>query len=131
MFDQIQLNLENYIQLIGLSLDFIGILAIVIGFAISIFLALRRLTNKRANNHNDFKLFRQSLARSILIGLEFLVAGDIIRTVAGDLTPTGVLTLGGIVLIRIVLGLTLEAEISGQLKWYNPFWRRKKSKKSD
>jgi uncharacterized membrane protein len=104
--------ITTYLQIIGEALDVIGVVVILIGFIISSVFALRHMFAQTLERHGLYKHYRQSLARSILIGLEFLVAGDLIRTVAGDLTLTGVVTLGGIVLIRIVLGYTLEAEIS-------------------
>lgn len=66
--------------------------------------------------------FRRTLGRSILAGLELLVAADIIRTVAVEPTMGSVLVLGVIVLIRTFLSLSLEVEIEG--KWP---WRRKPS----
>ena len=60
---------------------------------------------------------RQSLGRAILLGLEFLVAGDIIRTVAIAPTFTSVGVLGIIVLIRTFLSATLTVEIEGRWPW--------------
>jgi uncharacterized membrane protein len=66
-----------------------------------------------------FKEARQKLGRGILVGLEFLVAADIIHTVAVDLSfqTVGVLTL--IVLIRTFLSFTLEVELTGKWPWQN------------
>jgi uncharacterized membrane protein len=61
--------------------------------------------------------FRRTLGRSILTGLELLVAADIIRTVAVEPTLTNVLILGIIVLIRTFLSLSLEVEIEGKWPW--------------
>ena len=110
-----QEDIQSFIQSLGFALDAIGVLLIVAGFVLSsAVIAYRYLRQdpKHPKGHDLYRDYRQRLARSILIGLEFLLAGDIIRTVSGDLTLMGVTTLGGIVLIRIVLGLTLEAEIS-------------------
>lgn len=74
----------------------------------------------KEKGHVLFRDYRQNLARSILLGLEFLVAGDIIRTVAGDLTLMGVATLGGVVLIRIALGLALQSELEPKTKIQKP-----------
>lgn len=64
-----------------------------------------------------FDQVRQRLGRGVLLGLEFLVAADIVHTVAVDLTfeTVGVLTI--VVLIRTFLSFTLEVEISGCLPW--------------
>ncbi|PID33091.1 hypothetical protein CR969_02565 [Candidatus Saccharibacteria bacterium] len=108
-------------QIVGPTLDLIGIICILVGFVLASIKVIRQLIQpKREDGHSLFRYYRQSLARAILIGLEFLVAGDIIRTVAGDITLYNIATLGGIVVIRIVLGITLEAEIDPKKK----FWRR-------
>ena len=61
--------------------------------------------------------FRKTLGRSILTGLELLVAADIIRTVAIEPTLRSVLVLGLIVLIRTFLSFSLEVEINGKWPW--------------
>jgi len=61
--------------------------------------------------------FRRVLGRSILTGLELLVAADIIRTVAIEPTMESVLVLGLIVLIRTFLSFSLEVEIDGKWPW--------------
>ena len=62
-------------------------------------------------------LFRKNLGRSILTGLELLVAADIIRTVAVEPTLQSVLVLGLIVIIRTFLSMSLEVEIDGKWPW--------------
>jgi uncharacterized membrane protein len=64
-----------------------------------------------------YRQYRQQLGRSILLGLELLVAADIIRTVAVTPTLTSVAVLGGIVLIRTFLSFSLELEITGRWPW--------------
>ena len=61
--------------------------------------------------------FRVTLARSILLGLEFLVAADIIGTVAVEPTLDNLLVLGLIVIIRTILSFALQIEISGRPPW--------------
>ena len=61
--------------------------------------------------------FRRTLGRSILTGLELLVAADIIRTVSIEPTMENVLVLGLIVLIRTFLSMSLEVEINGRWPW--------------
>lgn len=72
----------------------------------------------RADGQRDIVSgFRGTLGRSILTGLELLVAADIIRTVAVDPTLESVLVLGLIVIIRTFLSFSLEVEIEGQWPW--------------
>ena len=61
--------------------------------------------------------FRSSLGRAILLGLEFLVAADIINTVAVEPTLVSVAVLAGIILIRTFLSFSLEVEIEGRWPW--------------
>ncbi len=61
--------------------------------------------------------YRQDVGRAILLGLEFLVAGDIISTVAVSPTFTSVGVLAGIVAIRTFLSFSLEVELEGRWPW--------------
>lgn len=61
--------------------------------------------------------FRSSLGRAILLGLEFLVAADIINTVAVAPTLQSIIVLAGIVIIRTFLSFSLEVEIEGRWPW--------------
>ena len=60
---------------------------------------------------------RRDLGRMILLGLEVLIIGDIIRTIVVEPTMANVVVLGGIVLIRIVLSMSLLVEIEGAWPW--------------
>ena len=66
-----------------------------------------------------YALLRQALGGTLLLGLEILVAADLVRTIAVAPTLNNVLTLGLIVLIRTFLSFSLEIEING-----TPPWRR-------
>lgn len=88
---------------------------------VSIPLALRghqpRNLPAGAESLSTYRLYRQLLGRSILLGLELLVAADIIRTVAVTQTFESVGVLAMIVLIRTFLSFSLELEIMGQWRW--------------
>jgi uncharacterized membrane protein len=64
-----------------------------------------------------YHAYRQDLGRAILLGLELLVAADIINTVAIDPTFSSIGVLAGIVVIRTFLSFSLEVEISGRWPW--------------
>ena len=66
---------------------------------------------------DTYRMFRSQLGRAILVGLELLVAADIIRTVAVTPTLESVGVLAGIVVIRTFLSWSLELEISGRWPW--------------
>ena len=74
---------------------------------------------KGAESETIFRQLRERLGRGILLGLEFLVAADIIHTVAVELTFTTVGVLAIIVLIRTFLSFTLEVELTGRWPWQN------------
>lgn len=95
----------------GTAVDAAGVAVIVAGVAWATFkLAFRR-------SDEPYRMYRQEIARAILLGLEFLIAGDIIRTVVVSPTIERVLSLTLIVLIRTVLSFTLEVEIEGRWPW--------------
>jgi uncharacterized membrane protein len=102
------------VELVGTVIDGVGVAIIGIGAVIAGGIALGRLFRKSTDT---YRLLREQLGRSILLGLEFLVAADIIRTVA--VTPNGqsVAVLAGIVAIRTFLSFSLELEITGRWPW--------------
>ena len=64
-----------------------------------------------------YERYRVVLGKTLLVGLELLVAADIIRTVALDLTLRNIALLGGLVLVRTFLGWTLTVEVEGHWPW--------------
>lgn len=109
-------DVANFASNTGEILDFIGILIIVGGLVIST-IALTYHFVRDTHKGRLYRAYRSNLARSILLGLEFLVAGDIIRTVAGELSFRSVLVLAIIVLIRTLLSLEFQVEIDGRWPW--------------
>ena len=87
---------------------------IVIGAAINTGTAAVRLAHHETRT---YRRYRQELGQTILLGLELLVAGDIIRTVAATPTLTSVGILGIIVVIRTFLSFSLEVELTGRWPW--------------
>lgn len=64
-----------------------------------------------------YTYIREEIARAILLGLEILIAVDIIKTMTTDLTLTSVLTLGLIIIIRTLLSVSFEWEIEKKFPW--------------
>lgn len=93
-----------------------GILVIAVGAFGTLLLFLYRFAAGHDRDQAVAKL-RSSLGRAILLGLEFLVAADIINTVAVEPTLRNVAVLAGIVAIRTFLSFSLEAEIEGRWPW--------------
>ena len=102
------------IETVGKTIDAVGVAVIAVGALISAAGAVPRLRNATGD---VYRVFRQQLGRSILLGLEFLVAADIIRTVAVTPEPKTVAVLAGIVLIRTFLSYSLQLEVTGYWPW--------------
>lgn len=110
------MTFEEVIDNVGRGVDAIGVAIVVLGsLAALVPYAVARVT--RSATLDSYRSVRRSLGRSILLGLEFLVAADIIRTVAVSPTLGSVAALGLIVLIRTFLSFALEVEIEGGLPW--------------
>jgi uncharacterized membrane protein len=105
---------KESVEGIGLVIDAAGVLVIVLGLLI----ATIRFAVIGLREETGYRRFRQDLGMGILLGLEFLVAADIIRTVAVVPTLQGVLVLGLIVLIRTFLSMALQIELDGRLPWH-------------
>jgi uncharacterized membrane protein len=105
---------QQVIEVVGTVIDAAGVVAIVVGAVVAGVLAVGRLLRREPEVYGRF---RRYLGRSILLGLELLVAADIIRTVAITPTLESVSVLGLIVIIRTFLSFSLELEISGRWPW--------------
>jgi uncharacterized membrane protein len=103
-------------QRTGEVVDAAGVAVIVIGAVINTGAAAVRFAHHETR---IYRRFRQDLGRTILLGLELLVAGDIIRTVATEPTLTSVSVLAIIVLVRTFLSFSLEVELTGRWPWRN------------
>jgi uncharacterized membrane protein len=101
---------------ISLVIEATGVAVIVLGAVVAIAVFLLRLARGGVRGE-IYHAFRTSLARAILLGLEFLVAADIIGTVAVEPTLRNLYVLGLIVLIRTFLSFSLEVEINGRWPW--------------
>lgn len=108
---------NDVIEKIGMAIDGAGVAVIVVGALLAFGVALVGLAHSEAG---IYRRFRQRLGQTILLGLELLVAGDIVRTVAVQPTLRSVGILGLIVVIRTFLSFSLEVEITGRWPWQKP-----------
>ena len=109
--------MERFRQLMGFiatAVDGLGVLVVVIG---ALYATGRFLLQRQQRPESPYRVYRQNVGRAILLGLEFLVAGDIIRTVVVSPTIENVVGLGLIVLIRTSLSMSLEVELEGRWPW--------------
>jgi uncharacterized membrane protein len=108
-------NLEQFFERATQAFEVLGVSSMVLGTGYAIGLAL--VTWKRTGGARAFKTLRNSIGGAILLGLELLVAADIVKTVTSKPSLTDAAILGLIVLIRTVLSFTIEVEIDGVAPW--------------
>ena len=107
-------DIREFMGSVGTAIDAAGVIVIVVGAII----ATGRFVSRRPEERgHSYQLYRQDLGRAILLGLEFLIAGDIIRTVVVAPTLENVAVLGMIVVIRTFLSTALQLEIEGCWPW--------------
>lgn len=107
----------DWVHLVTRVVEIVGTAIIVVGSFGALGLFLVRMARRAAPRETLVAAFRSNLGRSILLGLEFLVAADIINTVAVEPTVQSLIVLAGIVLIRTFLSFSLEVEIEGRWPW--------------
>ena len=112
-YDEFIADVAKAVEGVGVAIMVLGGLAALLVYAASLFDPGRRT--------DAYPRLRERLARAILLGLEVLIVGDIVRTIVVDPTLESVAVLGVIVLIRIVLSFALEVEVEGTWPWSR--WR--------
>ncbi|MBA3778108.1 MAG: DUF1622 domain-containing protein [Chloroflexi bacterium] len=110
------MDIDSLIEAVGRLMDVAGVAVMVIGAIVVTFTAVASVA-RNDDLLGIYRRYRGGLGRSILLGLELLVAADIIRTVAVAPTIETVGVLGLIVLIRTLLSFSLEIEVEGRLPW--------------
>src|SRR5205814_5544307 len=103
---------SNWIHFVGNGIEIFGVLVIVLGIGWSTFLYVGQ---RMAESH--YAAYKIRIGRSLLLGLEVLVAADIVKTIALELTFTSLGVLAGLVLVRTFLSWTLVLEIEGRWPW--------------
>jgi uncharacterized membrane protein len=102
----------------GYAVETLGVIIIVFGIMRSSFRNMMSLSGSERDA--VFAQFRHDFAQSTLVGMDFLVAGDIIRTVIVSHSLTDISTLALLVAIRTVLVFTLHLELEGRWPWQRP-----------
>jgi uncharacterized membrane protein len=108
----LEASIENYIGAIGLGIDVFGVVIIVVGIVWSTFYFL--FQRREAQLYDCYK---GRIGRSLLLGLEMLVAADIVKTIALEATFMSIGVLAGLVAVRTFLSWTLVVEIDGRWPW--------------
>jgi uncharacterized membrane protein len=110
---------KQTIELISLGFEITGVIVLVIG-TLYAFIVFATSLLSRGMAPPAYQALRRDMGKAILMGLELLVAADIVRTIAIDPTFVTVGVLGLIVLIRTFLSWSLEVEINGTWPWQHP-----------
>ena len=103
---------DHAIRVVGSGIEFFGVLIIVVGIAWSTYVHLRR-----PMPGENTEVYKIRIGRSLLLGLEVLVAADIVKTIAHELSFISPGLLAGLVLVRTFLSWTLVLEIEGRWPW--------------
>ncbi len=110
------MSFTQAVEFAGKGLDVVGVAVILLAtLSLLAYSAARLIGGKQLSV--VFRLLRRELGQGILLGLEILVAADIVRTVAVSPTIQSVAVLGVIVLIRTFLSFSLEVELTGRWPW--------------
>ncbi len=110
-------SIRSVIEWAALMIEILGAIVIVAG-VIRVVVAPGTIRYLFQVEHPDaYESYKHRLGRTLLLGLEFLVAGDVVRTVALEPTLTNVGVLGLLVVIRTFLSWSLFVEIEGRWPW--------------
>jgi uncharacterized membrane protein len=107
---------QSFFETVAITFEVIGVTVMAIGFVVALALGIRSLAVSR-DGRIAFTTLRNSFGLVILLGLEVLVAADLVRTVTSTPSLTNALILAIIVLIRTVLSFSLQIEIEGVAPW--------------
>lgn len=110
------MELQPIFEIVAEVIDILGVLVIVYGIVFGT-LQMFKAKLKDPLNPETYDAYREDLGRALLLCLEFLVAADIIRSVAITPSLEDVAILGIIILIRTFLSISMEMEVSGRWPW--------------
>ena len=106
-------TLSSTLELVAIAFEVIGVAILAVGSTVVTGQAIRGALARQP----VYSRLRRGLGRVLLLGLEVLVAADVVRTVAVETTMESVAILGLLVIVRTVLSFALAAEIDGVLPW--------------
>jgi uncharacterized membrane protein len=106
------MDTDRFFEWATQAFEVLGVASMVVGFVFA-FLLAALAWRRTSDGARAFRTLRESLGGAILLGLELLVAADIVKTVTSTPSLTDAAVLGMIVLIRTVLSLSIEVEIEG------------------
>jgi uncharacterized membrane protein len=116
---QLEAGTSHWLRIVGLAIEVAAAAAIVTGLVWATAVYIR---NRMGEPH--YETYKIRIGRSLLLGLEVVVAADIVKTIAVAPTLTSLAVLAGLVLIRTFLSWTLVLEIEGRWPWQRAIDRR-------
>jgi uncharacterized membrane protein len=109
-------GIESVFIAVAIGFEMIGAVAMIVGFVIALVLGYRSL-RRGEGGPAAYVVLRTTLGSGILLGLEVLVAADLLRTITSKPSFEDAAILGLIVLIRTILSMSIQIEIEGVLPW--------------
>jgi len=110
------MDVASVFTVVAVVFEVIGAIAMCVGFLIAVVLGVRVL-RRGEGGQAAYQVLRTTLGSAILLGLEVLVAADLIRTITSKPSLEEAAILGLIVLIRTFLSISIQIEIEGVLPW--------------
>ncbi|GAA1854700.1 DUF1622 domain-containing protein [Microbacterium koreense] len=110
------MDIEEAFTVVAVTFEALGAVAMIVGFAIALVLGARSLL-RGDGGATAFQVLRTTIGSGILLGLEVLVAADLIRTITSKPSLEDAAILGLIVVIRTILSMSIQIEIEGVLPW--------------
>lgn len=120
MWHHVRMDTHAVFETVGVAFEFAGVAALAVGFVVALAIALAVWVRTRSGT-DAFRTLRESFGGVILLGLELLVAADLVKTVTSNPTLADALVLGIIVIIRTILSFSLQVEIDGVAPWRRAF----------
>lgn len=108
---------KEFIYGISEIIDYTGVAIIAVGAFLAIIRLVQDLLRPDVGREQAYTNVRAFLGRSLLLGLELLVAGDVIKTVAVEATMENVLVLALLVVVRTILSISIDIEVDGRFPW--------------
>jgi len=108
-------DLKQAMSSVSVLFEVAGVAVIICGFVAAVVLAAKRVVER--DRVGAYETLRRIFGKSLLLGLEVLVAADLIRTIAVEPTLDNLYVLGLLVLIRSFLSWSLDVELEGVWPW--------------
>ena len=107
--------MQEFFATVVFAVEAVAVLLLLAGLIVSTVRYLHGIVQKQGTK--AYLAYRRNIGRTLLLTLEFLIAADILETVAVEKTLTSLGLLGGLVIVRTFLSFALEVELTGRWPW--------------